>query len=395
MNEQRNNGRGIFYGVIGVATLVVAIIGATFAYFTASQNIQNAVTGNMATITFDLSITKVTKADETYGGMIPMSNTMVEAALTGKNDAPVTAEGVTPADTNGDPEICVDDNGNAVCQIYKISVVNGGTAGMYLDGYVTLTNGSGIPTDVPVYAADGKTALTTETGLKWTNITPVLTGDTLTIPTTMRWAQVFCEGTDNQLSSCTTAGITTTGATGSGAGFTTDWTAISAASDTTGLNQSQIKYTSDKMAGVTAEATFEGGTTKYNIINTNYIRISDRAASATNYTRDGDVTSALVYNQFIAPKVNADKATISPTTDSTETLTDAQVYYIVVWLSETGTNQTAGATGSDGTTALPGVPSSGNGFFSGKVTFVSAQGSEVTATFSNYTAVKPDTATAS
>ena len=35
-NENHNNGRGIFYGVIGVATLVVAIIGATFAYFSAS-----------------------------------------------------------------------------------------------------------------------------------------------------------------------------------------------------------------------------------------------------------------------------------------------------------------------------------------------------------------------
>ena len=33
---ENNNGRGIFYGVIGVATLVVAIIGATFAYFSAS-----------------------------------------------------------------------------------------------------------------------------------------------------------------------------------------------------------------------------------------------------------------------------------------------------------------------------------------------------------------------
>ena len=31
MNEPKNNGRGIFYGVIGVATLVVAIVGATFA----------------------------------------------------------------------------------------------------------------------------------------------------------------------------------------------------------------------------------------------------------------------------------------------------------------------------------------------------------------------------
>ena len=30
--DNNKNGRGIFYGVIGVATLVVAIIGATFAY---------------------------------------------------------------------------------------------------------------------------------------------------------------------------------------------------------------------------------------------------------------------------------------------------------------------------------------------------------------------------
>ena len=43
MNEQKNNGRGIFYGVIGVATLVVAIIGATFAYFTASASNENAI----------------------------------------------------------------------------------------------------------------------------------------------------------------------------------------------------------------------------------------------------------------------------------------------------------------------------------------------------------------
>jgi predicted ribosomally synthesized peptide with SipW-like signal peptide len=62
MNEQRkNNGRGIFYGVIGVATLVVAIIGATFAYFTATGNDNGTITGNMATITFSLNVTKVCK----------------------------------------------------------------------------------------------------------------------------------------------------------------------------------------------------------------------------------------------------------------------------------------------------------------------------------------------
>ena len=46
-NNNRNNGRGIFYGVIGVATLVVAIIGATFAYFSASvTGINNMETGS-------------------------------------------------------------------------------------------------------------------------------------------------------------------------------------------------------------------------------------------------------------------------------------------------------------------------------------------------------------
>ena len=74
MKEQKNNGRGIFYGVIGVATLVVAIIGATFAYFTATATNATNITGNMASVSFGLDVHKVTTADEKLGGMIPMSN---------------------------------------------------------------------------------------------------------------------------------------------------------------------------------------------------------------------------------------------------------------------------------------------------------------------------------
>ena len=39
---ENKNGQGIFYGVIGVATLVVAIIGATFAYFSAAGSVNYA-----------------------------------------------------------------------------------------------------------------------------------------------------------------------------------------------------------------------------------------------------------------------------------------------------------------------------------------------------------------
>ena len=168
MNEQKNNGRGIFYGVIGVATLVIAIIGATFAYFTATQTAgNNVITGNMATISFGLKVEKVVDPGIT-SGMIPMSNDMVEAAVNSSNN------------------VCVDDNGNAVCQIYKITVTNTSSAAMFVDGYVALAGGSGTPTDYPTayYDTDGKTPLAydEEDGTGVQNIT------------TMRWAQVFKEG---------------------------------------------------------------------------------------------------------------------------------------------------------------------------------------------------------
>ena len=35
---ENKKGNGIFLGVIGVATLIVAIIGATFKYFSANKN---------------------------------------------------------------------------------------------------------------------------------------------------------------------------------------------------------------------------------------------------------------------------------------------------------------------------------------------------------------------
>ena len=376
MKEQKNNGRGIFYGVIGVATLVVAIIGATFAYFTATATNATNITGNMASVSFGLDVHKVTTADEKLGGMIPMSNSMVEAAVKGNNKTDVNA-------STGTPQICVDDNGNAVCQIYKISVTNNGTAGMFLDGYVALQGGSDSATVPADYTA--------------TNKGPEGTGTPNA--TTMRWAQVFCTGTDNALTGCTTVGKTTTRATGTN--VDSNWVAIDkqedAVSATSGLNTDQIKK---DFTDVTKSGTIAGN--NYDIINMNYIRVSDHvltaagAADATeSFDRKTDVTSALVFNQRIDPKgtKNADATTIVPTaaaSDSNSKYTDGQVYYIVVWLTETGKNQTAG---QEGVTTGGDSGTSGIQFFKGTVTFVSAQGSEVTATFSNYASVKSDKAT--
>lgn len=328
-NEKRNIGN-IFYGVIGIATLMIAVMGATFAYYTATATDDNSLTGNMATIQFDLSVTKMTDVDESKGGMIPMSNNMVQQALSN-------------ASTKG---ICVDDNGNSVCQVYKIVVSNTSTANMFLDGYITLTGGSGTPADFTY--ADGFTA------------------------TTMRWAQAFCTAeADNKVTTCTTTGNSTV--------RSDETITLAALGGTTtqanGLNTAEILSARDN---ITSTATISGNT--YEIINKNYIRVSQHTTGSYAYKRADDTTSALVYNQYLL--ANDNNATNNTGTSATTTFTDSQVYYFVVWLSENGHNQTAGATGT-------GV--NATNFFRGNVTFVSAQGSEVTATFSGHTKVTPNT----
>ena len=328
MNEDNNKkGRGVFYGVIGVATLVVAIIGATFAYFTAAQSAGgNVIGGNMANIGFNLSVEKVLDPS-TAKGMIPMSNNMVDKAVS--------------KETNP----CTDDNGNAVCQIYKVTVTNTSTATMFIDGYVALTGGSGIPTD---------TTLTNNTN------------------NTMRWAQVF----ENE-GAYSTAGTQTLGANGTSGAMT--YTSLDAKSDTTGFNTANIKTTSTDILGSTTISD-----TSYDAIKTNYIRISDHAITtsgtspsidlSTDFTRTADLTSMLVLNQQLG---------------ATGTAGGTQEYYFVVWLTETGHNQTPNATVTTPSATTNPAPEN---FFNGIVRFISAQGSEVTATFSGYTAVASDSA---
>ena len=364
MTEQKNhNGRGIFYGVIGVATLVVAIIGATFAYFTATANSTNDITGDMASINFGVQVLKVTKADEERGGMIPMSNNMVEAALSGKSDS-----SATPGNYSKD-NICTDDNGNAVCQVYKIVVTNNGSAEMFVDGYVALSGGSGDPADAG-------------------------NAQTISHKTSMRWAQVFCTGTDNKLTSCTTAGSTTTGAETAATGGTAvaafkvlDGTDGSGgAKDTTGFYPAAVKTGAAVVGTVTGDGYINGN--QYPYINTNYIRISDHDSSSTDFTRTADATSALVINQRLAAKGATQLEFADANSSTNATSTDVKALYIVVWLSENGHNQTPGATPEGANTANPAAED----FFTGIVAFNSAQGSEVTATFNGYTAVRSDKA---
>ncbi len=119
-----NNGRGIFYGVIGVATLIVAIIGATFAYFSASATNDQDVTGTTASgASLAIAISRVSDTG-TAKNMVPMLNTDLQKGVTGTSS-----------------KSCIDANGNTVCQVYKVTVTNGSAdIGLNVKGTMNLTS---------------------------------------------------------------------------------------------------------------------------------------------------------------------------------------------------------------------------------------------------------------
>ena len=122
--EENRKGTGVFYAVVGVATLVVAIIGATFAYFSASATNDTDVKGSTASgASLAIAVTKVSD-EATAKNMIPMLSTDLQ-------------KGVTGTDTKS----CIDANGNTVCQVYKITVTNGSEdIGINVKGTMNLAN---------------------------------------------------------------------------------------------------------------------------------------------------------------------------------------------------------------------------------------------------------------
>lgn len=130
MENNNNNGRGIFYGVIGVATLVVAIIGATFAYFSASVAGANNVTAGTSNITLEWNNQVITglKSD-----LIPIDTDAIgkkwENETTEVNQAgdelDYTAAFARAAGI--DATKCKDNAGNSICSVFQFTIKNPST----------------------------------------------------------------------------------------------------------------------------------------------------------------------------------------------------------------------------------------------------------------------------
>lgn len=105
-----NNGKGInvFYGVIGVATLIITIVGATFAYFSATTNsAEGAITAGGATVTLGFT--------EGAGNEKGLKADLIPVDTEQAGFKKIVGQG------EGD---CKDDNGNNICSVYTFTVNN-------------------------------------------------------------------------------------------------------------------------------------------------------------------------------------------------------------------------------------------------------------------------------
>ena len=147
MNEN-NGGKGLFYGVIGVATLIVAIIGATFAWFTATAagDKTTTVTSGNLVIEYTDSTTLVAT------NLKPATEDQVKAAYANNKCA-----------HTGDAEAI--QNNESVCSVYQFTVNNTGSLYAVLTAKLSdfaITTEADRNVNTGVTGDTGETAVTTE-----------------------------------------------------------------------------------------------------------------------------------------------------------------------------------------------------------------------------------------
>lgn len=117
---ENKRGSGIFLGVIGVATLIVAIIGASFAYFSAQVSSGDGAVNVSAYDTAGLTVTSVEPVAPLDSEMAALVG-IVPLAAEKQN-----AEGKTMLEyaINKAAEKCIDSKGKLVCRLYKATINN-------------------------------------------------------------------------------------------------------------------------------------------------------------------------------------------------------------------------------------------------------------------------------
>lgn len=109
MNQE--NGKGIIFGVLGILTLIIAIMGASLAYFTASaMDADEPITVQAATVTITYLQGDILEASE----LIPSSYDVVKATYFRTGVDNITQQ----------PLQCKDSKGYEVCSVFRFKASN-------------------------------------------------------------------------------------------------------------------------------------------------------------------------------------------------------------------------------------------------------------------------------
>ena len=134
---ENKKGNGIFLGIVSVATLIVAIIGATFAYFSATTE-SNTDAVNLTAYEFKLSLSVSPIYPEGASALIPLNpDTVIPNAPEANNTNLLYA-------LNEAKKKCIDDQGLQVCALYQVTIENQAVNSLTLNGQIkTVTNNPG------------------------------------------------------------------------------------------------------------------------------------------------------------------------------------------------------------------------------------------------------------
>lgn len=131
---ENRKGSGIFLGIVSVATLIVAIIGATFAYFSAqTESNQDAV--NLTAYEYKLSLSVSPVYPEGASALIPMNPATTIENVTSNNNTNLLYA------LNEAEKKCIDDHGLQVCALYQVIITNEAVNEVTLSGQLkTISN---------------------------------------------------------------------------------------------------------------------------------------------------------------------------------------------------------------------------------------------------------------
>ena len=114
--ENERKGRGLFYGIVALATFIIMAVGATYAYFTATTT---SGEGSVRTGSTTLQLKYIS-----YGAawmnadLIPATTNVAEYSFEYQNDTTLSNQETLSN------ILCKDDFGNSICSVYVFQVYN-------------------------------------------------------------------------------------------------------------------------------------------------------------------------------------------------------------------------------------------------------------------------------